>query len=403
MKNMSKRKSIFTTLIFLVILCTILLSSCAAFTVPAKMNKLQEIPTDGDYTFVGGNGITRGGNRTLYADKIKKKLSALGVKRYFANEDPDTVEYLNGKIFFVYRYYERMLEKVDGEPQYYEQKFCTGYMDAATLEVEILSTYEFIDEANRTLVSLRVVGNAAIFYSKEGQIEIYDSITGEQLPSPESILPNAQTLLIADGSAERVFYAVGESELCFVDSDGNFIEIEVDLGDFEARDLYAFTADYVIFYNYDYDINEYVYAVYDRTNYARADEETTAKVVDGVKNRDRSPTVWYGDKAYTYNLTEEQIIFSTEGEEDIVVDIQTLRESSGEFAKVEEIFGCELSFSTVKYANGEVYIIARNSDSFFGTYSHATPPIVFRYDFGGNFTYVGYSNSYSVYDIIKNY
>ena len=394
-----KKRIILTAFIALVIFAVTILSAC---NVTAKMiNELDKIPTNGDYTFVSSYGVTHKGKDYEFEKLINSALKSNGEKAY--NQGHIAIEaYNGGKLYFSYNYYNKTLtDDYRGDAL---RKFCAGYVDINDLSVHFFGFYKH----TKPYFSIGLIGYQAgkflILIHCEGFVEIYDTSTAEKSGEISAqYLKDCQFDYKKSKSDcdEIAFYQSETGEMLFIDGEGAFTEVLIDFGESGIKTFYGFTKDYLLFCSSSsININE----AYDRQTYSRTDKKTAITMREQIDNYDNSPKVEYAGESYTYSVTDEEIIFKSQSGEEMTVTMSTLRESSKELRKVEEICGGELWFRQVKAANGELYLIAQNDESFFGTvlFSHMTPPIVFKYDMNGTFEYIGRASGASVVTIIKN-
>lgn len=394
-----KNRIVLTAFISLIIFAATIFSSCSLIGV----KRLDKIAVNGDYTFVSNYGVTHNGKDKQFEKSIKSALKSNGEKVYEPRYSPSVVAYNNGKLFFTYNYYNKSL--TDDWDSDYTRKFCAGYVDVADLSVYFLGCYQYTIPYSSNGLLTRLVGDALVLFHREGLIEIYNISTAEKSGEITAEYLSGYDYSSKEcnpDSPEIAFYKSQTGKMIFIDGECAIKEVSIDFGESDITKFYGFTSDYLLFYSSsgeDIDI-----AAYDRQTYSLADDETAQAVREEIDNYNSSSKVEYGGETYTYSVSDEEIVFKSQSGEQTTLTITDLRVSSEELRKVEEIFGGELSFKQVEAANGELYIVAKNDESFFGMvmFSHVTPPIVFKYDMNGTFEYIGRASGSYVVTIIKN-
>ena len=394
-----KRRILLTVLIAIILFTVTIFSSCS--TIKTVVKRIDKIPVNGDYTFVSNNAITHKG-KDYGIEKLIKSALISKRQNVFDPTSPSIITYNKGKLFFEYNYYNKMLSR-HGED--YSRKFCSGYVDINNLSVHLFGLYQHeIPYFSSGLNGYRV-GKVVVYINGDGLVEIYDAETAEkrgEIAADYLKKSEYESQSCISDCEEVVFYEPENGKMLLIDGDGVFKEITIDFGQSLIKFLYGFTADYMLFYKSGLSGPRVV--AYDRQTYSIADEETAQAVLEEIDNYNSSAKVEYGGETYNYSVFDGEIVFESQSGELTTVTMTALRESSKELRKIEEICGGELAFQQVKAANGELYIIVKNDDFFFGTtmFSHVTPPIVFKYDMNGSFEYIGRSSGAYVKTIIKN-
>ena len=166
----------------------------------------------------------------------------------------------------------------------------------------------------------------------------------------------------------------------------------------ENYKLYYFIgAGWLIFAEYEYKnyvqhLTSNYYAV-NCTTLERADEQTLGELLEQM-NCEKNCVQAYG-KDYTFKKTDDTVIFTEYGtKNNYSITIDELREKSEEFRRVEQIFDCKLTFSSVCVQNGEIYLAVRyKHNGFYAGYSYLKSSTVACYLYEpetAEFKYIGW-------------
>ena len=347
-----------------------------------KREKMDGIPTEGDYLLGFDEGFSRGGSYTLYADLVGGELKKRGVALKDA-EDDCRVLYADGRAFFVYTYYVKPnRESLFGEIENYTIKSCGGYVDCADGSAEFIVFDEFTaDESYDRSLGRTGFGGGMLFVRRDGSAKCVDSRTLQVSDYDLSAYENSGSF------GEGLVYWSDGSALVFDDGCGTAVEPE---GYDVAVEYYA---DGWLLYSAAgspggsdrsrraINIHTLGYAGDDAlqsiADAAAADVWEASGTVNG-----RRLGVTMDDYALTFTDVAT-------GEESVLTGV-FMRKNSQAFRTAEDIAGGNLFFNSVFIQDGAVYFSAVYYRLFFVMALDVSWPVCFKWDMSGVPEYIGY-------------
>lgn len=390
-------KKVYVVLTVVLSAVATMLSGCA-LTVNNKIDKVKKIPVNGDYILCSSLVACKGEETTEFVEIVYDSLKENGIKPAVSDNNARVGGlFIDDKYYFKCKYSNEGVGTRDEYGLYpeYEFKFAIGVIDLSEFTVNVIRTAEFTEDKYYSPYDLYGVDifekNGKIFFSVFNNFLLsLDSATGQ---TEEYSAKGINKSYITD----EWYAAAGVGGCITVSPSGAVYKTKT-----------AAPQDYELIFSADYCLLFSEFGDYDKTNCiaidCRTGEFTDEEEMMQLEN---SHSLLLGKyKGYPIDINgityyakayRESIEFSKDNDEvGFTLNISDLREKSDEFVEIEAIFEKELYFGGVVSGNGEIYIYAKNDESFFGLYSGASVTACFLYDFENrSFEYIGWLPVYS--------
>lgn len=375
------------------VMLIIFLVGCGSQT-KEKLSKLRKLKSNPEYYFVGDAGITKNNESINYVSEILKQVKKDKKTVTRDNGYLDSYIFSNDRIYFIYDYYWSGNEKIDYSKT--TNSYCLGYYDLVNFKLIIL---EYFEEINVQIkIKLISVLSDNIYIKYDNKLKQYN--ISEKKFVDEYTYSN-EVINIAKQTDNSFAIKTNHNVTVYTKNKKYQFSSEMDINFFFIYD------EKIVFLKYNnLDMQTTPREGFNLSNNNKLSEEELSNLINDFIEIN-SLLYEYDSDLYKIDYDEEVVEFIKIGsEEKKTITINNFKEKSEEYKIItQEIFNKECFISKVIVQGDDVFIIVRNDDSFFGYYSGAIPPLIYKYDFTTeDLTYLGYYSFvyYNVYRIYKN-